>query len=56
MFLENSCTFCDGQIILLNIVPLKSFEAKNMQAIYHGDFGKDRQDKQIKSTQIYDKW
>ena len=56
MFVENSCTFYDRQIILLNIVPLRSSEAKNMQAIYHRDFGKDRQDKQIKSPQIYDKW
>ena len=45
MFLENICTLYDTQIIPYNIVLLRSFS-----------FGKVRQAKQIKSTQVYDKW
>ena len=55
MFLENSCTFYDRQVILLNIVILRSSLAQNSQAVHHRDFRKVRQAKQIKSTQVYDK-
>ena len=56
MFVENSCTFYGKQYILLNIVLLTSSLAQNVQAVYQRDFGKVRQVKQIKSTQVYDKW
>ena len=45
MFLENSCTFYDRQIILLNIVILRSSLAQN--AVHQRDFGKVTQAKQI---------
>ena len=56
MFLENGCTFYDRQIILLNIVVSRSSKAQNVQAVHQRDFGKVRQVKQTKSTQVYDKW
>ena len=43
MFLENSCTFYDRQVILLNIVILRSSLAQNSQAVHHRDFRKVRQ-------------
>ena len=55
MLFENSCTFYDRQIMLLNIVILRSSLAQNAQAVYHRGFGKVTQAKQIKSTQVYDK-
>ena len=55
MFLENSCTFYDRRVMLLNIVILRSSLAQNVQAVHHRDFEKVRQAKQIKSTQVYDK-
>ena len=47
MFLENSCTFYDRQIVLLDIVLLKKSEAQNVQDVNQRDFGKIRQAKQI---------
>ena len=55
IFPENTCTFYDRQIILLNIVTLRSSLAQNDQAVHQRDFGKVRQAKQIKTTQVYDK-
>ena len=52
MFLENSCTFYDRQIILLNVGVKKSYAQNAQAAVNHRDFGKA---KQIKSTQVYDK-
>ena len=56
MFLENSCTLYETHIIPLNIVLLRSCSAKNVQAVHQRDFRKVRQAKQIKSSQVYDKW
>ena len=56
MFLENSCMFYDRQVMLLSIVILRSSLAQNVQAVHHRDFEKVRPAKQIKSTQVYDKW
>ena len=47
MFLENSCTFYDRQIVLLDIVLLRKSEAQNVQDVNQRDFGKIRQTKQI---------
>ena len=47
--------FYDRQIILLNIVVLRSFWAQNAQAAHQRDLGKVRQAKQIKSTEVYKK-
>ena len=55
MFLENSCTFHNRQIVLHNIVILRSSLAQIVQAVHHRDFGRVRQAKQIKPTQVYDK-
>ena len=55
MFPENGCAFYNRQIILLNIVLSRSSEAQNVQAVHQGDFGKVRQFKLNKSTQVYDK-
>ena len=54
MFHENSCTLYDTQIIPLNI-------AQNVQAVQNvqnvqKSFGKVRQAKQIKPTQVNYKW
>ena len=49
-------TFYDTQITPLHIVLLRSSSAQNVQAVHQIDFGKVRQAKQIKSTQVYDKW
>ena len=56
LFLENGYTFYGRQIMLLNIVPLRSFWAQNAQAAYQRDLGKVRQIREIKFTRIYDKW
>ena len=56
IFLENSYTLKDTQIIRLNIVLLRSSLAQNVQAVRQTDFGKVRQAKQLKSTHVYDKW
>ena len=55
MFLENNCMFYDREIVLLNIVLLRSSYSQNVQAVHQGDFGKVRQAKQIKFNQLYDK-
>ena len=55
MFLENSCTLYDTQIILLNVVLLMGSEVQNVQAVHQRDFGKVRQAKHTKATQVYDK-
>ena len=47
MFLENSCTFYDRQIVLLDIVLLRKSEAQNVQDVNQRDFGNIRQAKQI---------
>ena len=49
MFHEKSCTFYGRQIILLNIVLLRSSQTQSVQAVRHKDFGKA---KQIKTTQV----
>ena len=48
-FLENGRTFYDRQIVLLNIVLLKSFWTQNAQAVHQRDLGNVRQAKQIHS-------
>ena len=52
MFLGNSCMLNDTHIIPLNIVLLRSSSAQNVQTVHQRDFGKVRQAKQIKSTQV----
>ena len=52
MFLENGCTFYERQIVLFNIVLLRSTLAQNAQNAHQGDSGKDRQAIEIKSTQV----
>ena len=42
------------QIILLNIVPLKTSWAQNVQTSHQGDLAKTRHVQQIKSTQADD--
>ena len=54
-FLENSYTFYARQIILTNIVLLRSSLTQNVQVAYQREIGKVWQAKQIKSTQVYDK-
>ena len=54
-FLENSYTFYVRQIILPNIVLLRSSLTRNVQVVHQREIGKVRQAKQIKSTQVYDK-
>ena len=54
-FLENSYTFYARQIILTNIVLLRSSLTRNVQIVHQMEIGKVRQAKQIKSTQLYDK-
>ena len=48
-FLENVRTFYDRQIVLLNIVLLKSSWAQNAQAVHQRHLGNVRQAKQIHS-------
>ena len=36
-FLENSSTFNNPQIVLLNIISLTRFQARNIQTGHHGD-------------------
>ena len=55
MFLENSSTFYNRQVLLLNIVILRSSLVQNVQAVHHSDFKKLRKAKQTKSTQVYGK-
>ena len=54
-FLENSYTFYVRQIILPNIVLLRSSLTRNGQVVHQREIGKGRQAKQIKCTQVYDK-
>ena len=54
-FLENSYTFYVRQIILPNIVLLRSSLTQNVQVVDQREIGKFRKAKQIKSTQVYDK-
>ena len=54
-FLENSYTFYVRQIILPNIVLLRTSLTRNVQAVHQREIGKVRQAKQIKFTQVYDK-
>ena len=57
IFLENSCTLYENrQFMLLNIVFLRNFQTQNVQAVHQRDFRNVRKAKQIKSTQVYDKW
>ena len=48
MSLENSRTFYDRHIMLLNIVLLRSSSGQNVQPVYHWIFGKVRQAEQIR--------
>ena len=48
MSLENSWTFYERHIILLNIVLLRSSSVQNVQTVHHWIFGKVRQPKQMK--------
>ena len=43
------------QIILPNIVLLRSSLTRNGQVVHQREIGKGRQAKQIKCTQVYDK-
>ena len=54
-FLENSYTFYVTQIILPNIVLLRSYLTRNAQVVQQREIEKVRKAKQIKSTQLYDK-
>ena len=54
MFHENSCTLYDTQIIPLNIAQ-NDQAAQNVQNVQK-NFGKVRQAKQIKPTQVNYKW
>ena len=56
MFIGNSFTFYERQITLLNIVVLRTSEDQNIQALDQRYFGKVTLAKQIKLTQVYDKW
>ena len=51
-FLENSCTFNDTQNKIVNIVSLRKSCTHIVQNSHQGDLWKN---KQIKSTQLYDK-
>ena len=55
MLVEDSCTFYGREIILLDIVLSRSSKAENIQSVLHSDFGKVRQAKIIRSTQVYEK-
>ena len=46
----------DTQIIPINIVLSRSSYAQTVRAVLQRAFGKVRQSKQIKYTEIYDKW
>ena len=48
MSLENSWTFYDRHIMLLNIILLRSSSGQNVQPVYHWIFGKVRQAEQTK--------
>ena len=54
-FLEVAVRFMTDKL-LLNIVLLKSSQAQNTPAVHQRDFGNVRQAKQIRSTQVYEKW
>ena len=47
--------FYDRQIILSNIVLLRSSLTRNVEVAHESEIGKVRQAKQIKSTWVYDK-
>ena len=49
IFLENSCSLYDRQIIPFNIVLWRRFSAQNVQAVHEKNFRKVRQAKQIRS-------
>ena len=53
LFLENGCTFYNRQIILLNIVLLKSSWVQKALAAHQRYLGKVRQAREIKFTQFY---
>ena len=54
-FLENSYMLYVRQIILPNIVLLRSFLTRNVQVVHQREIGKVTQAKQSKSTQVNDK-
>ena len=56
VLLENSRTFYDREIILLNIVFLWSSWAQNAHAVHQRGLGKLRQARDVKSAQLYGKW
>ena len=51
-FLENSCTFNNTQNVIVNTVSLRNSCAHIVETSHQGDLKKN---KQIKSTQLYDK-
>ena len=55
-FIEITSMFDNTQIILLNIVILRSSWAKNVYTGLYGDLTKIRQVKLIISTKVYDKF
>ena len=55
IFHENSYTFYATQIILRNIVFLRSYVTRNAQIVHQREIEKVRKAKQIKSPQLYDK-
>ena len=54
-FLKSGYTFYVRQIILPNIVLLRSSLTRNVQVVHQREIRKVRQAKQIKSFQVYDK-
>ena len=54
-FLGNSYMFYVRQVILPNIVLLRSSLTRNGQVLHQREIGKGREGKQIKCTQVYDK-